>query len=630
MKVPLEWLRQYISTKKEAREIASDLTSIGHMLDGQIQFVNGGEVLDLEVRQNRPDCLSIIGIARELAGIANVTLKYPPTIKNALFSPKGNYKISIENDNACYRFNTLKIDGIKIATSPQWLINALNSYGMDSINNLVDITNYVMIEYGQPLHAFDAARLEGRITIRNAARGEKFTALGEKKLTLVADDLVITDQSGIIALAGIIGGNNSGITPKTTSIILEAATYNQASIRRTSIRHALRTEASTRLEKFLHPQLTSIALCRAAYLIKEVCGGTIASCNDVYPQKKSITKLKVSVARTNQLGGVTIEKKQMIAYLESLEFEVTPGTSDIMTVAVPYFRTDITCEEDLIEEIVRMHGYDKIPTILPSSPVPQSIQSKLYDFEETIRDVLLALGFDEHITEPLVNENESALEPVVLQNSLTSEKSMLRTQMKDSLLTVLDTYKKHKREVGKIFEIGKIYFKEKNSYKEVRTLGILFSAFKISFVDIKGVVATLSSQIGRAISDDCYTIVPIDTTTWFAQINIELLYNCKHSDPISVLSSPPQVVSQDFSLVAPIKTKVGDVIKTIHALDRTIYEVTLGEEPKQIDDDSKSLFLHILFRDPSDANLSKVAVDKLRTEILTVLKTNYNITLPVS
>ena len=626
MKVPINWLKQYVEIAQPASQIASILTSIGHMQDGPIQKVKGGLVIDIEIRQNRPDCLSIVGVARELAAATNVKIQYPQIENTATFSPKGNWKIVVEDASLCFRFNTIKIDNIKVGKSPEWLKALLEFCGMESINNVVDITNYVMIEFGQPLHAFDANLITGDIVIRQARQNEKFTALGEKKLILTTDDLVIADAEKILALSGVIGSSTEGVNSETKSIILEGATYNQASIRRTSLRHAIRTEASTRLGKFLHPQLTSVALCRSAYLLKETCGAKVVASVDYYPKIFEIASLELSTDRILKLGGVKIDNIKISQILQALGFEVRGRSANKLTVLIPYFRTDVLCEEDLVEEVLRMYGYDKIPSVLPNSAPSQDIQSRYFELEEKIRDIMTSLGFDEHITEPLTTETVSNKIPIILQNSLTSEKSMLRTTLQHSLEKVLVNYQKHRRLITKIFEIGKIFF-DIGGFKEQRTLGVIFSSSSAQYKEIKGIITTLISQLGKEIHQSDYFIVPIDRHVWYAEVNIDSVFGRGNIDTFSVFTSPPLVVFQDLSLVAPVEARVGEVLDTIRKVDKRIFEVELGEEPKIIDNQNKTLFIKFSLRNQNDSNVSKKDIDDLRQQILNKLKKNFLISL---
>jgi phenylalanyl-tRNA synthetase beta chain len=283
MIVPISWLNEYIDGPTDAQELAEKFTFIGYMLDHPVYQVGDDYILDLEVRQNRSDCLSLIGLARELGAVIDKHVMMPQILDLSNVS-SGKTKINIENAELCYRFNTLTISNIENKQSPDWMKKKLESYGIKSINALVDITNYVMIELGQPLHAFDAHKISNKeLTIRTARENETITLLGNKSVNLTQDDLIIADASGPIAIAGIMGGDEKGISESTTEIILEAATYSQANIRRSTIRHDIRTEASTRLEKFLHPDLTELALSRAAQLIKDVIGGEIVDHSDQYP-----------------------------------------------------------------------------------------------------------------------------------------------------------------------------------------------------------------------------------------------------------------------------------------------------------------------------------------------------------
>lgn len=627
MKVPISWLKQYVATRQNSKEIAKKLTAIGHMQDGPVQSVHGDQIIDLEIRQNRSDCLSIIGIARELGAIDKKRILYPELASNEVVKAKfGDWRVQINEPKLCYRFNSIKIDNIRVTTSPPWLKKALLSYGMEPINNIVDITNYVMIELGQPLHAFDSKHIKKKIIVRRALKNEKFTALGGRIFALTEDDLVIANDHTILAFAGIIGGNNSGVTDSTTSIILEAANYNQASVRRSSIRHNIRTEASLRLEKFLSSLLPSQALSRAVYLIKQICGGTVVGVDDACTISITPIKIKLEIAQFEKLSGISIKKKEIISILSYLEFQDVVVNTKSIVATVPYFRTDITCEEDLIEEILRIYGYDSIPEALPNEPTPNDIQSRLYDFEENIRDTMTALQFDEHITEPLTDKSENGKNPIKLQNSLSSQKQQLRTSLQSGLMKVRDNYHKHRKEDIRVYEIGKIYFRT-TKYLEERTLGVLLSYKGVTYSDIKGVIETVAIELGRTIKETDYFITLIDNVTLYAEISIEKLFGNKKTESITVLTSPPKLVLQDLSLVSPQRVEVGQVLQSLKNCDDQVFEVMLGENPKDLGDGYKSMFIKLSFSSPDNANVSKDKVDKLRIKILKMLKSKYKIKL---
>lgn len=624
MIVPIEWLQEYLElSSMKAEDIAEKFTYIGYMLDRPIQSVNEFTVLDLEVRQNRSDCLSLIGLARELGAVINQHAKVPETTDFSQIQSE-NINITIEDENLCYRFNTITIQNIKNGSSPDWMKARLEAYGIKSINALVDITNYVMVEYGQPLHAFDAQKLpEKQLVIRPARNNEKIGLLGEKSIALSDDDLVIADSSGPIAIAGIMGGKETCIDENTTQIILEAATYNQANIRRSTIRHDIRTEASTRLEKFLHPFLTELALARAAYLIKEITGGDIIDHTDAYPHKFKNTEIELRFAQVKRLTGIELSKETIIDLLNKLEITTEPLTDVAITCSIPYFRTDLEQEADLIEEIIRIYGYDQIPMTPLDGGVPRDIQSRSFVQEEEIRDLLVGMGYDETITEPLVSHNNSQLDPVMLENSLTSDKTMLRTSLEQSLVHTMNEHKKHNFNVIKLFELGKIYFMSENTFKEEKHCGLIYhNEIDFDFKIAKGDIELLLDRLGYTLDEAHVSIQLIDAITVYIDINVESLLKQQRVSKEIVLTSPLQnVITEDFSFIMKRNISVSHIISSIKSIHEYVYDVTMQAESQMMDDGSIKTLATVTFYSP-DISLSKKDIEPLRIKIQTLLSSN--------
>lgn len=629
MKVPLRWLSDYLaldheSLKAQAPELMKRLTAVGHMQDGPADEIGNDLVYDLEIRQNRSDCLSLLGVAREAAAVMETTLQVPDVYSAQLPPESGKTRITIENPELCYRFNALTIENIQLGESPSWLKEKLEAYGMKSVNNLVDITNYVMIEIGQPLHAFDADVVANQhLIVRSAQEGETFTALGEKKVTLTSDDLVIADAREALALAGVIGGEKSGVSAKTTRIILEAATYSQASVRRSTLRHSLRTEASTRLEKFLHPHLTQLALLRASDLIHELCGGNITGHFDAYPAPFADRTITMSQSALQKLSGVSLNLQEAQGFLAKIAIPSQVIATDMLEVQVPYFRTDVEQEADVVEEVIRMYGYDNIPAHLPSSPPPKNIQSAAYDLGEKVRDLLTAMGYDEQITEPLTSEDTPKREAIRLENSLTSEKVMLRTTLQPMLLRGLDYRHKHRHNTVRIFEVGKVYFQQDGLYLEKHTLGILASGKQVTYREVKGVVEELFIRLGYEFDQDLFALqtAPNDQQTYVVELDLEGLLKQKSQERVRVVTSPPQVILQDLSLLVPQEVPVGELLTSLKKVDSRLYSVELGEDPHTLGD-QKTVFIRLAYHDP-EKTLSDEDVQPLRAKILEFLQTKF-------
>ncbi len=600
MKVPIKWLADYVPLPESVLDLTNRLTAIGHMQDHQPEQIGDDTVLDLEVRQNRSDCLSMLGIAREVSASMKQPLTDPSQDLLSLPDAMNESMITIADPTMCYRFEAVVIENITVGPSPKWLTEKVEHYGMKSINNVVDITNFVMIELGEPLHAFDQSEVGSGLFIRPAKEGEQIEILGKKTISLTPSDLVVASETEILAMAGIIGGLHSGISEHTTSIVLEAANYNQAYIRRSSIRHSVRTEASLRHEKFLHPDVTTIALRRAAALISELCGGSVTAHHDEYVTIATPVTISLSLARFSALTGIEVSGETAVSILESLGIRAEKKSDDSIETHIPYFRTDLLCEEDVIEEVLRIVGYDTIPDTLPRTSPPVEITSESYQLEEKLRDMLVSYGFDEVITEPLVNETESALNPVVLQNSLNSDKTMLRTTLQNGLFSALSYQKKTKRSDLFIFEVGKIYFKNADEYGEAKVLAGIVSAKTMSYAKVKGIVEALCLRVGRKWNEQIGEIVHTDTHTWYFEIMTEKLLQKPEIETVAIKTSLPQIVYQDISLSVSKDTPVGPILERVSAFSPLITKATLGEYPMALPNERKSVFLKLQFHTPGE------------------------------
>lgn len=620
MKVPLSWLQEYVDIPADPLELGKKLTSIGHMQDGPIKEVAGDRVLDLEIRQNRSDCYSILGIAREAAAVLETKLTVPKEYEQVLPETPSVTKIEIVDPALCYRFNAVTLENVTVADSPEWLRQKLEAYGMKSINNVVDITNFVMLEIGQPLHAFDREKIvNDTLLMRPAKEGEQLTVLGNQRLTLTADDLVIADTDKAVALGGVMGGEHTGVSQHTTSIILETANYNQAIVRRTALRHDRRTEASTRLEKFLHPELTELALRRAVALLVEHTGAKLVSHTDAYPHPVSEQSILLKHSAIQRLGGIEISLDEAQKLLERLGISSEQQSSDALYVQIPIFRTDLEQEADLVEEVLRLYGYDRIPEHLPLAPPPKDLQSPVHVLEEKVRDILIAAGYDEQITEPLTNEAKPEREPVRLQNSLTSEKVQLRTTLSSTLFQAVVTRRKYRQQDIRVFEVGKIYYQENNEYHEPSTLGLIFSGKQASFQNIKGTVEAVFVQAQRAYNSDLVRIqqLPETTPTFYAEVNLLGLLASDEVDTTEVRITPPQRIFEDFSITVPQTVPVGDLIQAAQKVDARIYSVQLGETPRE-QGDKKKVFLQVAYHDPAKT-LSTQDVVPVRDALMKML-----------
>jgi phenylalanyl-tRNA synthetase beta chain len=524
-----------ISDNHESIIVLSPEASIGTPLAAYL----GDVILDLDITPNRPDCLSIIGIAREIAALTGEPLRSPEIHYEETEAPIDSFaSVDIVNPDLCPRYCASLVTGVKIASSPDWLQQRLISYGMHPINNVVDVTNYVMLEYGQPLHAFDYHKLTGRqIIVRRAGEGENVTTLDGSRRSLNAEILVIADKEQAVAVAGIIGGLGAEVTDKTDTILLESANFNQAAIRRGCSRLQFQSEASIRFDKGLNSRLPLLPLKRATQLLLELAGGRAAKgIIDVYPGRSKPKLITLTTREVKRLSGLKININEIIEVLNALGIDCHKGDSRLqVSVAVPYWRSDIRCAADVVEEVVRIIGYGKVPMTRLSSPLPQqksrlSPEARRGNLKETLQNILSGLGFQEVLTYSLVSleklqklSPELALKipPLKVANPVTREQEYLRTSLRAGLLVTLAYNQKFEQAGIRLFEIGKVFLpqhshiitsqKERELPQEKEMFCAVLSGPRtelswqtdkemLDFFDAKGMVENLLNRLGLRAS----------------------------------------------------------------------------------------------------------------------------------
>lgn len=474
-------------------------------------------LLDVAVTPNRSDCLSILGIAREVAAACGKTLKYPP-VKLEENGPNidGLSSIKIKDEIGCPRYAARIVQDIHVGPSPAWLRRKLEAVGLRSINNIVDVTNFILMELGQPLHAFDFDLLrERRIVVRRATPGERFTTLDGVERTLFEDTLLICDGCGPVAIAGIMGGLDSEITDRTQNVLIESAFFQPQCIRRTSKKLGLRTESSYRFERGVDPEGVIRALDRAAELMQELAGGRIATGRlDAYPNPMRATRLSLDVEKTNRFLGTCLSAEEMARALRSIELEVKEAEAGGLEVHVPSFRLDITREVDLAEEIARLTGYDQVPVTAPVASIETEPADRHLEMRHEIKKILQGAGFFEVLTYSFVSyealqkmqwsPEDPRLQPVRIMNPLSEEQSVMRTSLVPGLLQTTRYNLDRGNDDLSIFELGKVFLPNPEDVLPREPHGIagvmtgrrnrqpLYSAQgEIDFTDVKGVVEAL-------------------------------------------------------------------------------------------------------------------------------------------
>ncbi|MBE0480619.1 MAG: phenylalanine--tRNA ligase subunit beta [Dehalococcoidia bacterium] len=476
----------------------------------------GDSVLDIKTTPNRSDCLSVIGISREVAALTGRTPRAPEISYREGDEPAGKHiSVEIHDPAFCSRYCASLVTGVKIGPSPYWMQERLLASGMRPISNIVDITNYVMLEYGQPLHAFDYKEIKGKkIVVRLAREGESLYTLDGVKRDLEPDMLVIADEKDPVALAGVMGGAETEVIDTTMSILLESANFNGASIRRTSTRLNLRSEASSRFEKGLSPELAPIALRRATQLLVELSGGQAArGIVDVYPGRKETGPLLLPGERVSRILGLDLSADQVQHVFSSLGFESRRAGDNDLLVTVPYWRTDIRIADDLVEEIARIRGYDEIPTTMLRGAVPERVSWPMLDLKGRVRDLMAASGLYEIITYSLVSK--AVLEKVSrhdasmrVANPMSQEQEYLRTSLRPGLLGTLASNQRHDSTSLRFFELGRIYVPRDRDLPDEREMlaavlagprhsqsSWVSASENMDFFDAKGVLETIFDRL---------------------------------------------------------------------------------------------------------------------------------------
>ena len=487
-----------------------------YILDHQDSFELGMDVRDVlginaaliefEITSNRPDCRSIIGIAREAAVTLGKELKYPE-IKVQACDEEMSFEIDIQTD-LCKRYCGRVVKDVKVGPSPYWMQRKLIEAGMRPISNIVDITNYVMLELGQPLHAFDLDDIKyNKMTVKMAEEGEKFTTLDGVERTLTSDMLVIGNQDKTLDLAGIMGGENSEIKDTTTSIFIEGASFAKENIRATSKKLGLRTEASSRFEKGIDINLAEEAVNRACQLIEELgCGTVLNGMLDYYPQKEEVQKVTVNPVRINKLLGVNVPMDQFINILESLEFKCNLVSSEVLELEVPTFRLDITEDADILEEIARIYGYNNIPSASLEGNATAGVKTDKQKFIDNVKSNSIACGLNEILTYSFVSPrgvdkinlpaNDEKRNFVKIMNPLGEETSVMRTTLIPNMLDVISTNISHKVEEVSAFECGNTFIPQEGLPIETKKYCVGMYGKEVDFFVLKGVIESVLNNVG--------------------------------------------------------------------------------------------------------------------------------------
>jgi phenylalanyl-tRNA synthetase beta chain len=500
MKYSYIWLKELSGTKKTYKELAELLTMRSFEFEG-IKTEGKETQMEFSILPNRGhDALSHAGMAREICALEGRKYRNHTIQK---IHPKKGLKVEIKDKILCLRYMGAVLENIEIGSSPKWIQERLIVCGIKPINNIVDITNYVMLETGQPLHAFDAKKTTGNIIVRKAKKGEKIKLLDEKDYTLTENDLVIADSKRVLALAGVMGGFDSAINKETTSIILESADFNATNIRKTRTSHNIITESSHRFEREIDPNLAEIALVHAIELIKKIGGKNVelTALTDIYPKKVKPWSIKLDTNYVNRLLGEDIPVAKMKNILENLGLNIK-AAKNVLNCEIPTRRIDLKTQEDLIEEIGRIYGYENIKEQAPIAPVETPPQNAKRNFENKLRDILVGLGFSEVMNysfyggEDILKCDLGKESHIEVENPLSVDQQYLRRALIPNMLKNVELNFKNFNEF-QIFEIGKKFRKKDGNMAEVNILnGMLTNDSKNPFFDLKSKLEALFNNLG--------------------------------------------------------------------------------------------------------------------------------------
>ncbi|GAA0181909.1 phenylalanine--tRNA ligase subunit beta [Clostridium sediminicola] len=629
-------------------------------------------VIDFEITSNRPDCMSIIGMARETAATYGTVYQLPSLNYTEKIKEDINDILKVQiKDKLCRRYMAKRLKNVKIEPSPKWMQERLIEADVRPINNIVDITNFVMLELGQPMHAFDRRQITSNIiNIERAVDGEKFTTLDGEERTLDSTILNIKDGDRTIALAGIMGGLNSEVKDDTTEIIFELANFDGTNIRLSSKKIGLRTDASSKFEKDIDPNLAEIALNRACNLVEELGAGEITEgVIDVYPEFIEPHIVTVNAQWVNDFIGINISKDEMKEYLNRLDL-ITRIEGENLIVNVPTFRCDINIREDVAEEIARIYGYNKIPSTIPSLEALKAGKSKKQKLEDILIDVLIGSGVNQSIAysfvspkvfdKVLIAQDSKLRNAVKIRNPLGEDYSIMRTTSIPSMMESLGRNYSRNNEQASLFEIGKVYlpYEDENEKlpeeRNVLTLGLYGG---VDYYDLKGIIENVISKLGvkkvqferesnngsyhpgktaaiyvgkkylgvvGEVHPDVSENYGIDENCYIAELNIDVLFNNANMErKYSALPKFP-AVTRDLAILIDKEVLVKQIEEVMWKQGGRILEsIKLFDvyEGKQIPEGKKSIAYSLKYRVP-DKTLTDKDVNKIQNKIIRTLEYN--------
>ncbi|MBI2627965.1 MAG: phenylalanine--tRNA ligase subunit beta [Candidatus Niyogibacteria bacterium] len=690
MRVSYNWLQSFFAKELPKPEKLAELLTLHSFEVENLEKKSGDFLLDIDVLPNRKhDCLSHIGIAREIAAILNYEIKntkreiqnkskiHPVKFASQLFNGVNPVKfasrlfngIKIQEPKLCFRYIGAIIQGIKTGPSPEWLKERLEVLGQRTINNIVDAVNYAMLELGQPLHAFDADKIEGVIMVRRAENEEKIETLDNEKIKLDKDVLVIADNKSLLAIAGIKGGKKAEITENTKNIILEAANFEPVNIRKTSRRIGLVTDSSLRFSAGLDPELAKEAMERVINLIIQIAGGRQSEpFKDFFLKKRKISAIPLNLKKINSVLGADISRPEVKNILTRLGCSIKEKKGNIFLVTPPSFRLDLEIGEDLIEEVGRIRGYDKItacPAKVELSDFPKNETAVL---RSRFKDRLKALGFSEAYNYSFAGEKEIGFfgnnrNIFKLKNPSKPEFAFLRPSLLFGLAAVLEKNLKYEKTL-KFFEIGKIFCQKEEEKLSLATASLDWRESQEAFFELKGALCSFLESFGLTDYwfDDAFSpgdqFLPggffhpyqaseikigekkigligalhpeagkefkIKGKAAFSELDFDLLLNLVAEENEYLPISKYPAVTRDLAILVPIETKMAEVADVIEnsggefLIDADLFDVYQG---KELEEEKKNFAFHLIFQS-QEKTLSDQEVDRLMEKIIKALEEN--------
>jgi phenylalanyl-tRNA synthetase beta chain len=644
MKFSYNWLQSIIIKKLPNPKDLADIITIRFFEVESVEKLKDDWIIDIDVLPNRAgDCLSHIGVAKEIAIILNSKIrKEALKLKEVSRNAKDLVSVEVLDSLNCNRYTARVMINISVAESPKWIKERLESCGIQSINNVVDIANYVMLEMGQPLHIFDLDKLSNKeIVVRMSKAGEKITTLDNNNFVLNKNILLITDNKDPLAIAGIKGGKKAEIDLKTKNIVIESANFNRTSIRKASAQLKLRTDASLRFEHGLDPNMTNIAIDRTAQMIQEICSGQIAKgIIDIYPNKNKPKKIDLNLTKVQKVLGITIKADKIKKIINDLDLKIISSKKDNLLIEVPTIRQDITIAEDIIEEIGRILGYDKIKSELPSLPITLPIKNKDFFWKNEIKELLKSAGLTEVYNSSFLSQEQfetfKYVDLIEIEKPATIDQQYLKPSLIPNLIKNIEFNSKFFEEI-EIFEIGSVFSKS----REEEHFAVALK--NKTFFDAKSILELVAGRMNLELSfkltennlfdnsaevflgSEKIGILGYNSNLSIFEVNFDkmkkLAVNKKQYCPIPKFPES----SRDLAIIVPKEITYENIVNEIKKANiRLLEDISLFDiySDDKLPKESKSMALRLIYR--ANRTLTSEEVNEMHSKIIKHIEKNNN------